>query len=583
MAASYLNLKVGGELVRDVMLQHVSITQGLNDHWRCHAECRHTQDQRGPSLLETAARALIGSPITVEEWLGKTLQVIEAEPNFSERILFEGFVLEIELVYELSGSYTALLQGITDSFKMDVTPRHAYYREMSLSDIATQLAGRAGLKAKVTCKDRRPLNYVQWGESDFEFLHRLADDHGCWVRPSADGIEIFDSFQQGTTVYWRRESGEKALRGFSVKGTLACPAFDGAHYNFHEMKSDVFKAVSYEPQFFDSVKPLVNAVKQGSTENMPSGYLHQRSRVVTLQEYEDLLKKESVRSIGGSITGVGESLNSELLPGNMVEIDGNLDAQGTYGVTQVAHSWDPAGYTNQFTCTPWKNYTSPDPPAMKPWYGVVPARVVEHNDPKKMGRIKVQYFWQEEGPAHWARMITPHAGADRGFMFMPEVGDEVAVTFEDGDPERPLVLGCLWNGVAQAPRYGFWDQATEVESNTDLQANDVKRILTKSGNRIQIIDKKGQESIVFATPNSTRIGLIEGADETKRTTVFVYSSGDILFNAPNGRIHFRCQYFSREVGDHPELDAPPLTDATKDVEYGPVHPSPGYQGSPSHG
>jgi uncharacterized protein involved in type VI secretion and phage assembly len=270
--------------------------------------------------------------------------------------------------------------------------------------------------------------------------------------------------------------------------------------------------------------------------------LHQRSRVVTLDEYKELLKKESVRSIGASVTGVGESLNSELLPGNTVQIEGILDAQGAYGVTHVAHSWDPAGYTNQFTCTPWKNYTSQDTPVMKPWYGVVPARVVEHNDPKKMGRIKVQYFWQDEAPAHWARMMTPHAGSDRGFMFMPEVGDEVVVAFEDGDPERPLVLGCVWNGVDLAPRQEFW--------GGELEANDVKRIVTKSGHRMQFVDKPGKESIALATPKYLKLSMIENTDETGRSMITLHSeNGDIFLSAPNGRIHFVSKYVSKEVGD----------------------------------
>lgn len=543
MAASYLNLKIDNELVKNVFLKHVSVVQELNHHWWCHVQCRHTEDQRLPALLKTAAESLIDqqSAITVEEWLGKDLQVIVVDQDLSEHVLFDGFVLEVELVYELSGSYTALLQGVTRSYKMDLTPRHAYYQEKSLSDIANQLASSAGLKPTVQCQDRRPLNYVQWGESDFEFLRRLADDHGCWIRPSADGLEIHDSFQKGTSVHWRREYGENALRSFSVKGALAQPSFNGAHYNFHEMKSQTYTEVSEEAEFFESVSPLVDAVKQGSKDNLPAAYLHHRARVVALEEYEKLLKKESVRSIGGSITGSGESRNRELLPGNTVEIEGPLDAQGTYGVTHVAHNWDPAGYSNQFTCTPWKNYTDPYPPEFKPWFGVVAARVVEHNDPKKMGRVKVQYFWQEDGPAHWARMITPHAGADRGFMFMPEVGDEVVVGFEDGDPERPVIFGCVWNGVDNAPRQEFW--------GGELESNDVKRIVTKSGHRFQFVDKEGKESIALATPRFLKLSMIEKTDETGRSMITLHSeNGDITLSAPNGRVHVHSKFFSREVG-----------------------------------
>jgi uncharacterized protein involved in type VI secretion and phage assembly len=139
-------------------------------------------------------------------------------------------------------------------------------------------------------------------------------------------------------------------------------------------------------------------------------------------------------------------------------------------------------------------------------------------------------------------MITPHAGGERGFMFMPEAGDEVVVAFEDGDVERPVVLGSVWNAVDQAPRKEFW--------GGELEANDVKRIVTKSGNRVQFVDKKGKESMVLATPKDLKISLIESTDETGRPMLTLHSAnGDILLSAPNGRIHFHSKSFSREVGE----------------------------------
>jgi len=517
MSASFL--KIGGELIQDAILESVDIEQELNHHWWCRVSCRQTEDERFP----------------FEQCLGKDLQLITyGEDN--AKTVFDGFVLEAELEYEIFGSYSAKLVAVTRSYKSDLTPRKAYYLGKTLMQIAEELAGRAGLKITVTHPDRKPLNYVQWAESDFDFLNRLVDDHGCWLRPTAEGIEIRDAFQDGGELQWREEDG---LLKFKTKGRLAQPAFNGAHYNPHEMKSGVFQDVADEAQFFDSVGPLVDAVKTES-KKLPPGYVAQRSRTVTLGDFEQLLKKESVRSIGANIQGFGESRDASLCPGDQVKIQGVLDAHGTYGITKVEHQWTATGYRNRFWCTPWKNYTNPEPPAFKPWFGVVPARVVEHNDPKKMGRIRVQYFWQEDGPAHWARMLTPHAGDDRGFMFMPEVGDEVAVAFEDGDPERPYVLGCVWNAVDQAPRQ-------ELRGN-DIAPNEVKRIVTKGGNRIQFVDKPGKQVISLATPNSNRISLIEGADETGRPALFLYSSGDIMFSAPNGRIHFHCKFFSRNVG-----------------------------------
>ncbi len=536
MATGYLDLKIDGQSVTDVIPGNVSVTQELNRHWWCQIQCRHLEDQRfggGQSAMR------------VEQWLGKDLQIVATETGVT---IFDGFVFDVELLYERSSAYSVVVRGVTDSYKMSVTERHAYYSETKLADLASKLAQNVGLKATVKCSDRRPLNYVQWGESDFDFLRRVVDDYGCWMRPTSDGVEIYDQFQSGTTLQWQDIQASDYLTSFSLKGSVSPPSLNGAHYHFHQMKSKTFQGVSDQPQFFDSAANLVDAAKTGSESTLPPAYMQDRSRVVTLDEYENLLKKESVRSIGSRVTGSGESQNHSLLPGNQLQLKGTADADGTYGVTQVSHNWDPSGYSNHFVCTPWKNYTDPQRPAMKPWYGLVSARVVEHNDPAKMGRIKVQYFWQEDGNAHWARMMTPHSGGNRGFMFMPEVGDEVIVAFEDGDIERPVVMGCVWNGVDQAPRAGFWDKVDDVAQNSELQANDVKRIVTKSGNRLQMVDKKGQESIVLATPGSIRVALINKAKETGRETLLLEAStGDIIFNAPNGRIHFCSKHFSREV------------------------------------
>jgi len=525
---SAAHLKVGGDLLKDAILVSAEISQQLNHHWWCKIECRQPE----------------GTKLPVQDYLGQDIQLFAYDENGAESIVFDGFVLDVELVYEVWGSYTAHLVAVTRSYKMDLTPRKAYYLEKTLEQVAKELAAHAKLQSSVKGPSRKALHYVQWGESDFDFLVRLADDYGCWLRPTAKGFEIFNAFQDGAKLKWRTEHG---LLKFGIRGRLSQPSFNGAHYDHHQMKSDVYKEVSGEPQFYDTISSLVGAVKKQSKKIMPPGYAPQRARVMALDDYKEVLKKESVRSIGGSIVCHGESRSHQLLPGNTVKIEDDLEAQGTYGVTKVVHRWTPTGYVNEFWCTPWKNYVNPDPPAPQAWYGLVPARVVEHNDPKKMGRIRVQYYWQEDGPAHWARMLTPHAGADRGFMFMPEVGDEVVVGFEDGDPERPVVMGCVWNGVDQAPRMEFW--------GGELEQNDVKRIMTKSGHRLQFVDKEGKESIVMATPKQMKLSMIESTDETGRPMLTLHSEdGDIFLSAPNGRIHMLCKYYSREVGD-PAADA----------------------------
>jgi len=526
MAGGYLSVTINGEQIQNLLLRSVKVRQELNQHWWTYVRCRKTEDERIP----------------VEGWLGKDMLITCHDEDGSTEVIFDGIVWLAELEYEIYGSYGAKLKGVTRSYKMDLTPRHAYYSEKTLSDIANELAGRAGLSANFLAGSRKPLNYVQWGETDWAFLNRIADDYESWVRPTAQGFDVCDSFQKQTELYWRTE--DNGLLSFKVRGELTQPSVSGAHYDHHKMESKVFTKVSDSPPFFGSSGPMVSAV-QSESQKLPPDYAPHRARVTTVDEYEKLLKKESVRSVGSSIVAIGRSQNGKLKPGDKASVEGVLDDQGVYGLVRVIHRWTPNGYRNRFWSTPWQKYTNPKPPRFEPWYGLVAARVVDHNDPKKMGRLKVQYFWQEDGTAHWARMITPHAGSNRGFMFMPEVGDEVAVAFEDGDPERPYILGCVWNGVDLAPRADFWGD--------DIAPNNVKRIVTKSGNHLQMIDVPGKESIVLGTPNSIRVALIAKANETNRETLLLDTTkGDIILNAPEGRIHLNCKYLSREVGPSSE-------------------------------
>ncbi len=178
---------------------------------------------------------------------------------------------------------------------------------------------------------------------------------------------------------------------------------------------------------------------------------------------------------------------------------------------------------------------------MRQWLGLVPARVMDNNDPEGMGRVQVKFYWQEDSQSVWIRTITPHAGSDRGFYFIPEIGDEVAVAFGDGDPERPVIVGSLWNGVDKPPAEDFW--------GGEFPNDDCKRLVTKSGHRFQFCDKQGKEAIALATPKHTKIAMFENTDETGRPAINICcEDGDIILSAPNGRIHFYSKLFSREVG-----------------------------------
>lgn len=518
------SVKLGDNRLQDARLTSLEVRQVLNEHWWCTFSCGQAKD----------------APIPVQDWLGKLLEVTTTNEQGESHTHFSGFILSVDLVYEASGTFSAQCTAVTYSWLLDQAQHKQYYKAQTLAQIASIAVGRVGLSASVGIAASKPLNYVQYGETDFSFLHRITDDYKAWLRPTAKGIEIFDTFQAGVDMEWLGASG-LGLLDFTLGGTLKPAGFNGSHYDHHAMQSQVFTNVSKQPAFSSSSAGLASAVVAQSQAVMPAGFVQQRPRVMTLSDFQTSLEDEAERALGSAITGRGSSRNEAVCAGNTINITGSIPAAGVYGVVAATHRWDPGGYGNIFTVTPWKQYRNSTEPPVRTWNGVVSARVTAHNDPKKMGRIQVQFFWQGDGSTHWARATSPHAGPDRGFMFMPEIGDEVAVAFEDGDPERPVILGSLWNGVHTAPRADF--------RGDDIENNDVKRFMTKSGNRMQMSDKTGFETIVLATPHNNTIKLTEKADSTDRVNITIESrTGDIFLHAPNGRVHIESKFFSKDIG-----------------------------------
>jgi len=144
MEAAYL--KIGGDLIKDAILVSVEITQELNRHWWCLIECRQTEDMRFPT----------------EQCLGQDVKVFIYDKSGKESVVFDGFIFDVELTYEVWGSYSAQLMAVTRSYKMDQTPRKAYYAEKTLSQVAKELAGHCGIQSSVKGPSRKALNYVQW-------------------------------------------------------------------------------------------------------------------------------------------------------------------------------------------------------------------------------------------------------------------------------------------------------------------------------------------------------------------------------------------------------------------------------------
>ncbi|MBD9483278.1 type VI secretion system tip protein VgrG [Pseudomonas sp. PDM14] len=181
------------------------------------------------------------------------------------------------------------------------------------------------------------------------------------------------------------------------------------------------------------------------------------------------------------------------------EPQGRGESRGAGGEGAPGNSEDfHQGYRNRFTATPWQQVYRPalkhhKPRVLGSQTAVVTGPPGEEIHCDQHGRIKVQFHWDREGNADdrsscWLRVSSSWAGDRYGGIAIPRVGMEVLVTFLEGDPDQPLVTGCLYH--------------TEHVVPYDLPANmtrSVFKTLSSPGgggyNELRIEDRTGQEQI----------------------------------------------------------------------------------------
>ena len=157
------------------------------------------------------------------------------------------------------------------------------------------------------------------------------------------------------------------------------------------------------------------------------------------------------------------------------------------------------------------------------WYGVFPALVSDIKDPDGQGRVKVTLPWSPDTGGEryevWARLATLMGGNRRGSWFIPDVNDEVLVTFEAGDPRRPYVIGGLWNGSDAPPE------------KMDAAGSNFKKVLrSRNGVKITLDDTDGQEQLILETPGGQKLTL----KDSPASVEIVDSNGNSIKLEPAG-------------------------------------------------
>ena len=432
-------------------------------------------------------------------------------------------------------------QGSTDksltSYRAEVVPWFALlgfasdcriYQEKSVPEIIKDVFKRRGFsdfEDKLT-GSFEPRGYcVQYRESDLNFVSRLMEEEGI--------------------SYWlRHEKGKHVLvLANSTSGWPVCPGQAKAEYaatvgatrlagEVEEWRAEkgVFSG-KWEVDDWNFEKPTQSLVSP-----VQSAEFQQLARYDFAIGHDKLdggkkhatLRMEIEEAAAPRSRGASSCPNFNAGTRFTLEGHGRADFNAQYLLTNVHHTVtqgagrdgdDGGTYENSFECIPAKIVFRPTLSAEKPFiHGVQTATVVgpggEEIYTDKYGRVKVQFHWDRVGgrddkSSCWVRVSQPFAGGSFGGMFIPRIGQEVVISFLEGDPDRPLITGRVYN-AGQMPAWELPGNMTQ----SGIRTYSTKGAGPENFNEIRFEDKKGNE-LLFMQAEKDRETLVKH-DESKK-------------------------------------------------------------------
>jgi type VI secretion system secreted protein VgrG len=460
-----------------------------------------------------------------EDILGTNLTVAIQTPKLSAPRYINGFVTQFSEMGEVhtpafGGSIAYQYRAVVDPWIWFATRRSdcRIFNDKSVPDIVKQVLSIYG--GQITLKlsrDHPPWKYcVQYRETDFNFVSRLLEQEGIYYYfEHANGSHKFVladsvSAHPDSPVSAHPENPKRATITFHQGGDshdvsgddyisewMATTKVQSGKYLLKDY--DFFRARTVESaaanprahgfgdlEIYDYPSESVDIAGKEQGKDRTSDYASARMEEIQVQ-YRVYTGSGNVRGLE-----VGQRFKLADHPHRAYNAEYvNIASAISVAVSEIDSSSGSDGFHVSLTAI--KSDQAYRAPRMTPKpviQGAQTALVVGSGeiDPDEHGRVKVQFHWDRQGATCWVRVAQIIAGKNWGAMFLPRVGQEVVVEFLEGDPDRPLITGVVYNGVAKPP-YPLPGEKTKSTIKTNSSEGG------GGFNEIRLEDKKGSEQI----------------------------------------------------------------------------------------
>jgi type VI secretion system secreted protein VgrG len=350
---------------------------------------------------------------------------------------------------------------------------------------------------------------VQYRENDLDFLSRLMEEYGIFYYFDHTADKHTLVLADAKSAY--RDCKEKSAElGLATKAPQQITAWEH-QYNLcpgkYTQTDYNFETPSANLQTSADTLTKVGGNDKFEVFDFPGRYTKtgEGTPITKVRMEEEEAAYDTVRA---------DSTYSTFTPGGkfaLVKTDVESEKKG-YVITAIRHTGIDESYTNTtggkqaysntFTCIPdtvtyRPQRRTPRPIVRGPQTAVVVGPKGEEIYTDKYGRVKVQFFWdrlgkKDENSSCWVRVAQNWAGKNWGLVCNPRIGQEVIVDFLEGDPDRPIITGRVYN-AEQMPPYALPANQTQ----TVLKSRSSKGGGTDDFNELRLEDKKGSEEIYF--------------------------------------------------------------------------------------
>ena len=543
-ASSGFDIDLDGTKYR---MDNFTLYQSLLTHNSLSFSMHKGPDEEINEAMFSVCGQIIGKNITVTLQTDNIENVsLNAENDSIADIEFKGFIIAAS--GSRSGSeYNINVEARSWDALLEDNPSCKSFEEKTLNDIVNDVVDdySGHLETKVDSRFTDTIPYcVQYNETNFQFLQRLARRYGEWLYN--DGTQlVFGNLKKQDSV--RLSYPSKDIPSYNVDLKMQHVAFSHVASSYNAFDANQKEGIGEMQKEYNTLSEQVFQASQEcytkpTLQNLHSGGFANNDGRETILNVST--KTQARGEKAGMLTYSGNTYCSKLkLGATLVIIDNYItnSASNTKSdvdqdeilITELIHYFSSdETYNNHFTGIPsecdYPPYSNSD---VYPIATSCRAKVKDNEDPNNLGRIRVQFDWQaqleDDMMTPWLRMAQPYAGGGKGFSFIPEIGEEVMIDFEGGNAERPYVKGTLYNGVDDVD--GAW-----VASNNSH--NQVKAIRTRNGHTIEIHDE-GNDGYIRIYDNEKENYILTFSTDQKLIklestgNIELYAKNDIIMHA----------------------------------------------------